>query len=185
MKPQDAPIFQDVEFGRTVKLLTGDPGQPLDSLVNKPWCVAPGLVYSICKFDKALSELFKEETGCPDKAITRYVLNWPLFRIPGTEFDRLSSSREILSLETAELFDAFKDFCCSIKVNDRKLNKSWTVGSASIAYPNRDNPTGPEFPVEVLCPFDGSFVYYPSRKAVTDISYTIIKSKYGSSQETS
>lgn len=184
MKPQDVPIFSEAEFGRTVKLLAGDPGTPLDSLVDKPWCVAPGLVYAICKFDRALSEAFKEETGCPDSAIKRYVLNWPMFDIPGTEFSRLSSGREIISLETEALFESFKDFCCSIKISDKKSNKTWTIGAATTTYPDRGNPMAANVSVDVLCPFDSEYVYYPFRKSIVDIGYTIIKTKYGSVEET-
>jgi hypothetical protein len=184
MKPQDFKDWDPTQFSRTVKLLVEDSAATLETLEDKPWCVAPGLLYSICKFDRSLVEAFKEESNCPDSSIKRYVLAWPLFDIPNTEFTRLTASREVICLENAVLFEAFKDFCCSIQINDKSRNKNWTVGAWTADYPNRDKPTAPEHRVVVLCPFDTEFVYYPVRKSVLDIGYTITKTRHTDGKET-
>ena len=184
MKPQDFSDWDPTQFTRTVKLLVEDRAATLETLIDKPWCIAPGLVYSICKFDRSLVEAFKEETNCPDSAIKRYVMAWPLFTIPNTEFERLTASREIIALENEALFLAFKDFCCSIKINDKKRSKAWTVGSYTAFYPNRADPKAVEHQIEILCPFDDTFVYAPVRKSVLDIGYTIVKTKHSNGQET-
>jgi hypothetical protein len=184
MKPNDVPLFDTGSFQRTVKLLTGDPGESIDSLREKPFCVAPGLLYAMARFDKSLIEAFKEETNCPDFAIKRYLTTWPLFRVEGTEFERLSASRELICLVNKELFEAFVDFCTSITVADRKRNKEWKVLAWNTPFPNRDEPMSSVWPVCTLCPLDeAKQLYYPTKLSPLDLSYTIIKSIYGKSEE--
>lgn len=179
--PNDVPYFKDAEFSRTVKLLLEETGTPLSfSIVDKPWCVAPGLIYSICKLERSLVEAFKEENNLPDAAIKKYISNNLLFDIPNSPFKTLSSGRELLVFDSEDVYNKFLDFCVTLEL--RGSNISWRVLAAHLRIRdpiNADTLAEPNVAIAVLCPFDEqrSIAYAPEYHSPVAITPYVVKQK--------
>lgn len=165
MNLNDVPLFEEATMSRTVKLFLEERGKPLtETLHGKPWCIAPGLIYSICKLDRSLVEAFKEEHNIPDCVIRKFISNALLFDIPNTEFKKLSCGRELLIIDSETIHQKFLDFCTTLEL--RGSNMSWRILAANVMIrdPIRQAECkDPDVRITVLCPYDEAkgFAYAP------------------------
>ncbi len=173
------PFADATEYSRTVKLMTEAPGVELHmSLQEKPWCVAPGLIYCFSKLDRSLVEAFKEDYDVSDGSCRSYISNHLLFDIPNSNFNTLSAGRELVVFYSEKDYTKFIDFCVSLCIGDK--DTGWGIAAAHLKIKDPihfDDPRYPDVQITVLCPYkrDSFIAFAPEYRSPLDIIPTVSK----------
>ena len=137
------------------------------SLRDHPWSIAPGLVYTLAKYDRSLLEQFLFETKLPSSVCKLYLAPNLLFDIPGSRFSSLSAGRQLYCFTEAKYLEQFVKMCLSLKFVG---TKTWGFAVATVKL--RAEPVS----LKIICPMTGTKAYvpeYPSPfQPIPDIVFT-------------
>lgn len=122
------------------------------SLRDHPWSIAPGLVYTIAKYDRSLLEHFLFENKLPSSVCKLYLSPTLLFDIPDSRFSSLSAGRQLYCFTEAKYLDQFVKMCLSLTF---KEVKQWSFAVATVKL--RVEPTE----LKIICPMTRDKAYVP------------------------